>query len=78
MGPFPAGMERMFFPYQPSFLIALTGTIFFTASFLIHSVQLFKTKAWYFGIIPQAVLCMRCPFLICQIRAKQSNSRGRV
>jgi hypothetical protein len=47
-----------FFPFfTPSFDAALFGSVVFTALFMIHISILFKTKAWFFAILAQAVLC---------------------
>lgn len=54
------GLVTQFFVYQPSFLIALIGSIFFFITMVVHVAQLLRNKTWYFGLIPQAALRMLC------------------
>lgn len=70
-GPFqqlPPGVAPMLFPYTPSFIIALIGAVAFTISFVIHLVQLFRTKSWYFSIVVQATLRTWSPILATVFR----------
>lgn len=57
-GAFAGATVSTFFAYQPSFLIALIGTIFFSITMTVHVAQLLRCKSWYFALIPQAALRM--------------------
>jgi hypothetical protein len=60
-----AGGMPQVFGYQPSFDMALIGAIFFTITMMIHSVQLIRSRSWYFVVIPQVALCKDLVILLC-------------
>lgn len=47
----------IFFPFfTPSFDLALVGTVMFSGMAAVHIGLLFKTKAWYYNLLPQSAL----------------------
>jgi len=42
--------------YIPSFTMAIVGCFMFLLASVIHFVQMFKYKTWYFNLMPQAAL----------------------